>query len=91
MVQEPTEPTVVQSSETVNLTGPNRDRGRLLSFALKGDIAYRVLTNTDSGDQALVITGPEDVIRKMATDTLKAVDALDQERLQRSGKVRVKE
>ena len=69
-----------RSTEAVQLSGPNRDRGKLSAFALKGDLEYRVVTNTETDEQALVVSMPEDALRKIAYDLVKMFEGDDRAR-----------
>jgi hypothetical protein len=71
---------VVATGELVELKGPNRDRGKLMSFAIKGDLTFRILTQTETGDQALVVTAPGDSIAKVAYDLIKYIESEDMAR-----------
>jgi MinD-like ATPase involved in chromosome partitioning or flagellar assembly len=66
--------------------GPNRDNGELISFALKGDLEYRVLTNIETADQALVVTLPRSVAASMAYSLVKQIEDEDRSK----AKTRVK-
>jgi hypothetical protein len=74
------------TTDPIQLVGPNRDNGELISFALKGDLEYRVLTNIETADQALVVTLPRSVAASMAYSLVKQIEDEDRSK----AKTRVK-
>lgn len=74
-----------------DITGPNRDRGKLTSFAIKGDLQVRIIEDTELEQQALVVTLPEEVARKIAYDLVKNFESDDRIQALGSPKTRIKE